>query len=327
MANKTYDTYRKYYQTLINHLLTYNTKHDQLKQQDPIKGNKPFRFQIPKTTILELSRHVRVLLKREPNLLRLKAPLNLFGDIHGQFGDLVRFIHMINRSNGKKRFIFNGDIVDRGSCSIECLMLLFAMKFCFPNDVYIMRGNHESMDINQMYGFKTECLERYGDEVGFKIWTDLNTTLQLLPICCTINESIFCTHGGIPRQPLNSLDDINKINRNMIIPNEGIMCDLMWSDPKSHKTQWADNERGVSYTFNQYALQKFMTKHNLSLVCRAHEMVNEGYKFFAGNKLVTIFSAPNYCGERGNNGAVMVINENMECSFIVLKPISKTVKK
>ena len=156
---------------------------------------------------------------------------------------------------------------------------------------------------------------------------DLNTTLQLLPICCTINESIFCTHGGIPRQPLNSLDDINKINRNMVIPNEGIMCDLMWSDPKSHKTQWADNERGVSHTFNQYALQKFMTKHNLSLVCRAHEMVNEGYKFFAGNKLVTIFSAPNYCGERGNNGAVMVINENMECSFIVLKPISKTVKK
>ena len=113
MPNKTYDTYRKYYQTLINHLLTYNTKHEQLKQQDPIKGNKPFRFQIPKTTILELSRHVRVLLKREPNLLRLKAPFNLFGDIHGQFGDLVRFIHMINRSNGKKRFIFNGDIVNK----------------------------------------------------------------------------------------------------------------------------------------------------------------------------------------------------------------------
>ena len=324
---KTYVSLKAYYQTLIKHLMSYNKKQDDIRKKDSTSGNLAFRFDIPKATLLDLSKHMRKIFKMESNLLKLEAPFYLFGDIHGQFSDLVRFLEMIFSSTKNKkdqrRLIFNGDIVDRGSCSIECLVMLFCLKFCAPNHIFVLRGNHESSDINKMYGFYGECIERYGKVDGEEIWKDLNMTLHLLPICCTINGSIFCTHGGIPRQPLNSLDDINKINRNVPIGDNGILCDLMWSDPKTHKANYMANDRGVSHTFNQTALNQFMKKHNLFLVCRAHQMVNEGYKFFGGNKLITIFSAPNYCGEMGNNGAVMYISTSLECSFIILKPIKK----
>lgn len=320
----TYASYKAYYEKLIKHLMTYNEKHKAFREQNK---NIPFRFDIPKNTITTLSGQVRELFKKESNLLRLTAPFFIFGDIHGQFSDLVRFLEMTGIPTGKnthnvKRFIFNGDIVDRGDCSIECLTMLFCLKFCFPNDVFILRGNHECSQINKLYGFQTECNERYQSD-GNQIWKELNTTLHLLPICCTINNDIFCTHGGIPKDTLSSLDDINKINRNMNIPDSGLLCDLTWSDPKTHKEKWMDNDRGISHTFNQTALNQFMRKHNLSLVCRAHQMVSEGFKFFGGNKLVTVFSAPNYCGSMGNNGAVMVINSNLEGSFIILKPVKK----
>ena len=173
--------------------------------------------------------------------------------------------------------------------------------------------------------FKEECIERY-KEKGEYIWREINKTLRMLPIFDLIEKKIFDTYGGISPY-ISSFKQINDLNRNVDIPDKGILCDLTWSDPKKQKSKWNDNDRGISYTFNENALDDFMKKLNLDLVVRAHQVVDEGFQFFNGQKMVTVFSAPNYCGQVGNLASVMLIKKNMECSFITLKPVKKKIKK
>ncbi|XP_024973232.1 serine/threonine-protein phosphatase PP1-like isoform X2 [Cynara cardunculus var. scolymus] len=97
-------------------------------------------------------------------------------------------------------------------------------------------------------------------------------------------------------------------------------------DPSKDVKGWGMNDRGVSYTFGADKVSEFLTKHDLDLVCRAHQVVEDGYEFFADRQLVTIFSAPNYCGEFDNAGAMMSVNENLLCSFQILKPVEKKNK-
>lgn len=318
---------------LIDYLLTFNKQH-----QEIIKNNKdvnrnsnienlPFRFKITRDIIETICNKTKNIVNKEKNLIRLSiknTPMYIFGDIHGQFSDLIRFLE-ITGLPPKVKLLFLGDYVDRGDNSIEVIMLLFCLKIKFPNDVYLIRGNHECSLVNEMYGFKEECKERYGEH-GTDVWKIINECLHELSISILINGKIFCTHGGISPK-LQNLRDINKIKKGTNIPDDGIFCDLTWSDPKKHKQDWEQNDRGVSYTFNENALDNFMNKHKIKLICRAHQVVNNGYKFFNNKKLVTIFSAPNYCGDVGNNGAVMYIDGNLECSFKILKPIKKPLKK
>ena len=126
---------------------------------------------------------------------------------------------------------------------------------------------------------------------------------------------------------MKDFKEFNKINRNCDIPNSGIVCDLTWSDPKRQVFKWKDNDRGVSYTFNKDALKEFKERLGLDLIIRAHQVVDYGYQFFDDQNLVTVFSAPNYCGCNGNNGAVLKIKKNLDCSFIILKPTNKKMKK
>ena len=162
---------------------------------------------------------------------------------------------------------------------------------------------------------------RFGSEAKM-VFNKINEVLCGLPLCAVINEKIFCVHGGISPH-LKTLDDIRKINRFGKIPDSGLMCDLMWSDPSPTAENWAVNNRGVSCTYNAVSIIKFLKNNKLQLICRAHQLVSDGYKFFANNKLITIFSAPNYCGNCGNDGAVMKISDTMICSFIIIKPTNE----
>jgi len=301
----------------INHLLTFNKQMEMLNSKNQIDSNTPFRFNISARVIIKLCELVKPILQNEPNILELEAPVNVFGDIHGQFADMIHFLEMTGLPPSQK-FLFMGDYVDRGNNSIEVCALLFAMKIMYPSNIQILRGNHECPEVNSIYGLLTECEMRFGNDAKL-VFNKINEVLCILPLCAIINKKIFCVHGGISPD-LKSLDDIKNLNRNGKIPDKGLLCDLLWSDPSNSENKWGKNTRGISCTYNNLAINLFLKNNKLQLLCRAHQLVSEGYKFFGNDKMITVFSAPNYCGNCGNDGAVMKVNENLVCSFIVIKP-------
>ena len=212
-----------------------------------------------------------------------------------------------------------GDYVDRGKQSIECICLLLAYKIKYDENFFILRGNHESGSINRIYGFFDECKKRY----NVKLWKNFVDLFNCLPLAASIDDKIFIVHGGLSPE-LKLIENLNKIMRPTDVPEEGLICDLLWSDPEDNNQGWGENDRGVSCTFNEAVLKKFLEKNDLDLLCRAHQVVEEGYEFFGNRQLVTVFSAPNYCGEFDNNGAIMDVDENLMCSFKVIKSEDKT---
>lgn len=166
-----------------------------------------------------------------------------------------------------------------------------------------------------MYGFYDECKRR----TNVKIWKTFVDVFNALPIVALVAGKIFCVHGGLSPS-LQSLDDVRNIMRPTDVPEYGLLNDLLWSDPSDTALEWEDNERGVSYCFGKRVVNDFLAKHDLDLVCRAHMVVEDGYEFFNDRTLVTVFSAPNYCGEFDNFGAIMSINEELLCSFELLTP-------
>lgn len=312
----------------INHLLTFNKQMDLLSKQNSNNNtnnktnNKilPFRFNISARVIIKLCDIALTIFKNESNILYLEAPLHIFGDIHGQFSDMIHFLEITGLPPANK-FVFMGDYVDRGNNSIEVCVLLFALKIMYPNCIHVLRGNHECPEINKLYGLLGECEDRYGKDANL-VFNKINQVLCALPLCAVINNKIFCVHGGISPN-LNTLEDIQSINRFTVIPDSGILCDLMWADPAMITEKWGVNSRGISCTYNPDSIYAFLKNNKLQLLCRAHQLVAEGYKFFANNKLITVFSAPNYCGNCGNDGAVMKITDKLECSFIVIKPTNE----
>ena len=189
----------------------------------------------------------------------------------------------------------------------------------------MIRGNHECSSINKIYGFFDECKRRY----SIKIWKCFNDCFNCLPVAAVFDEKIICMHGGLSPE-LNKIEDIKTILRPTDVPESGMLCDLLWSDPaddengNNNENGFGENDRGVSVVFDANVIEKFLDDNDLDLVCRALQVVEEGYEFFADRKLVTVFSAPNYCGEFDNAGAMMTVDENLKCSFQVLKPVNKS---
>lgn len=254
------------------------------------------------------------------------------GDVHGQFYDLLR-LFQLNGYPPEMNYLFLGyeicifsylfrDYVDRGSNSIEILCLLFALKVKYPNKVFLLRGNHETDTMNQLYGFCEECYRRYSPN----LYSRFSECFRYLPLCALIGTRIFCTHGGLSPY-IRSLSDIASIERPYDVPDEGLVCDLLWSDPKRNQTErWCPNERGVSYTFSEEVVFDFLEKFHLDLVCRAHQVVDDGYEFFADTGLLTIFSAPNYGGMLTNSGAMLSVDGDLLCTLHVLRPLEAEAK-
>ena len=249
---------------------------------------------------------------QESSFLELTAPIIICGDIHGQYRDLIRLFDF-GGSPQKKQYLFLGDYVDRGKNSIECIALLLAYKVKYPKNIYLLRGNHESEMINRTYGFFDECRRRY----NLRTWKIFSDCFNWLPIAALVNERILCMHGGISPD-LQSLNNIKQIVRPTEVPDKGLLCDLLWSDPEKGAEDWASNSRGISVLFNENLVEKALDELDIDLICRAHQVVEEGYEFFAQRKLVTVFSAPNYCGEFDNSGAFMIVNKDLMCGFKVL---------
>ncbi|KAH8726797.1 Metallo-dependent phosphatase-like protein [Phaeosphaeriaceae sp. PMI808] len=257
----------------------------------------------------------------QPALLELSAPVKIVGDIHGQYTDLIRMFEMCGFPPNSN-YLFLGDYVDRGKQSLETILLLLCYKLKFPENFFLLRGNHECANVTRVYGFYDECKRR----CNIKVWKAFVDTFNTLPIAAIVAQKIFCVHGGLSPS-LSHMDDIRQIARPTDVPDYGLLNDLLWSDPADMENDWESNERGVSYCFGKKVIMEFLQRHDFDLVCRAHMVVEDGYEFFNDRVLVTVFSAPNYCGEFDNWGAVMSVSGELLCSFELLKPLDSSALK
>jgi serine/threonine-protein phosphatase PP1 catalytic subunit len=277
------------------------------------KGGK--QVQLSEGEIRQLCVNARQIFLSQPNLLQLHAPIRICGDIHGQYQDLLRLFEY-GGFPPDASYLFLGDYVDRGKQSLETICLLLAYKIRYPDKIFLLRGNHEDAKINRIYGFYDECKRRF----NVRLWKIFTDCFNCLPVVALIEGKILCMHGGLSPE-LQNLDQIKEIERPSDIPDSGLLCDLLWSDPDSRVEGWADSDRGVSCTFGADKVAEFLDKNDLDLICRGHQVVEDGYEFFAKRRLVTIFSAPNYGGEFDNAGALLSVDESLMCSFEILKPV------
>ncbi|XP_022696783.1 serine/threonine-protein phosphatase PP1-like [Varroa jacobsoni] len=251
----------------------------------------------------------------EPILLYIEPPINIYGDTHGQFFDLQRVLNA-GGYPPLSRVLFLGDYVDRGKNSIEVLMLLFIYKILHPQEVHLLRGNHEEARVNSTYGFLSECVNRF----SFEVYQAFNNCFNNMPIAAIIATRIFCCHGGIVKD-LSSLNEIAELSRPQKAPNENVvMGQLMWSDPNRDSDGWCPSSRGVGFNFGKTPLWEFLDRFNLDLLARGHEVVQDGYEFFGRRRCVTIFSAPKYCDQFDNAAAIMRVGEDLICSFVIIRP-------
>jgi len=286
-----------------------------------VRGARPGKqVTLTENEIRSLCVRAREVFMTQPVLLELEAPIKICGDIHGQYYDLLRLFEY-GGFPPDANYLFLGDYVDRGKQSLETICLLLAYKIKYPENFFILRGNHECASINRIYGFYDECKRRY----NIKLWKTFTDCFNCLPIAAIIDEKIFCMHGGLSPE-LASMDQIKRIMRPTDVPDTGLLCDLLWSDPDKDIVGWGENDRGVSFTFGPDVVAAFLKRHDLDLICRAHQVVEDGYEFFAKRQLVTLFSAPNYCGEFDNAGAMMSVDDTLMCSFQILKPAEKKAK-
>ena len=285
-----------------------------------VRSEKPMKqVNLTETEIKALCMKAREIIMDQPILIELEAPIKICGDTHGQYYDLLRLFEL-GGFPPASNYLFLGDYVDRGKYSIETISLLLAYKIKYPENFFLLRGNHESASINRIYGFYDECKRRY----NIKLWKIFTECFNCFPVAALIDERILCMHGGLSPD-LNNLEQINKIMRPTDVPDNGLLCDLLWSDPDKDINGWGENERGVSFTFGPDIVTAFLKKHDLDLICRAHQVVEDGYEFFAKRQLVTVFSAPNYAGEFDNAAAMMNVDAKMMCSFEILKPVEKKI--
>ncbi|KAK0478375.1 Metallo-dependent phosphatase-like protein [Armillaria novae-zelandiae] len=267
------------------------------------------------TEITSICLAAREVFLSQPTLVELSPPVKIVGDVHGQYSDLIRLFEMCGFPPAAN-YLFLGDYVDRGKQSLETILLLLCYKIKYPENFFLLRGNHECANVTRVYGFYDECKRR----CNIKTWKTFIDVFNCLPIAAVVASKIFCVHGGLSPS-LHSMEDIKRIQRPTDVPDYGLLNDLLWSDPSDTALDWEDNERGVSYCFGKAIINEFLVRYDMDLICRAHMVVEDGYEFWNDRTLVTVFSAPNYCGEFDNYGACMSVSEDLLCAFELLKPL------
>ncbi|KAF3444950.1 hypothetical protein FNV43_RR14643 [Rhamnella rubrinervis] len=244
----------------------------------------------------------REMLQALPSLVDINVPngkhFTVCGDVHGQFYDLLNIFELNGLPSEENPYLFNGDFVDRGSFSLEVILTLFAFKCMCPSAMYLARGNHESKSMNKIYGFEGEVRSKL-NETFVELFAEV---FCCLPLAHVINEKVFVVHGGLFSVDGVKLSDIRAIDRFCEPPEEGLMCELLWSDPQPTPGR-GPSKRGVGLCFGVDVTKRFLQENNLDLVVRSHEVKDEGYEIEHDGKLITVFSAPNYCDQMGNKGA------------------------
>ncbi|EPT05752.1 hypothetical protein FOMPIDRAFT_73079 [Fomitopsis schrenkii] len=258
------------------------------------------------------------LLRAEPNLLYVDAPVTVCGDIHGQYYDLMKLFEL-GGSPATTRYLFLGDYVDRGYFSIECVLYLWSLKIWYPDTLFLLRGNHECRHLTDYFTFKLECKRKYSE----RLYDACMQSFCALPLAAIMNKQFFCIHGGLSPE-LQTLEDIRGIDRFREPPTQGLMCDILWSDPVEDFGQEKMNEsfvhnhvRGCSYFFTYQAACQFLERNKLLSIIRAHEAQDAGYRMYRKTRttgfpsVMTLFSAPNYLDVYNNKAAILKYESNV----------------
>jgi serine/threonine-protein phosphatase 5 len=232
--------------------------------------------------------------------------ITVCGDTHGQYYDLCNIFKLNGMPSETNPYLFNGDFVDRGSFSVEVIVTMLAFKCCYPNHFHMTRGNHETKNMNELYGFQGEVTAKY-DTKTYEFFTEI---FNWLPLSYVLNSStgkkVFITHGGLFDTTDVTLDMIRKVERNRQPPESGIMTDALWADPCMLPGR-RPSKRGTSIQFGPNITEQFCEKNGLEYIIRSHEVKQEGYEEAHNKRCYTIFSAPNYCDQMGNQGAYIHI--------------------
>ncbi|PAV69232.1 hypothetical protein WR25_01572 [Diploscapter pachys] len=225
-------------------------------------------------TLIELCRQV---LGSQGMFIEVRPPIKICGDIHGQYADLLR---IFDRGGFPplSNYLFLGDYVDRGQQSLEVITLFIAYK---------------TMQINRVYGFYEEVVRRYNSP---RLYEQFQEMFGHMPITALVGGRILCMHGGLSPD-LKNFDQLRNLGKYINPPNPNIITDLLWADPDLGTEGFEESTRGVSYTFGEDVVMEAVKRLDIDLVARAHQVVQDGYEFFANRRMVTIFSAPHYCGK------------------------------
>jgi len=276
---------------------------------------------LPERDFHTLCDMVKDILGEESNVQPVSTPVTVCGDIHGQFPDLLKLFETGGQIKDGTRYIFMGDYVDRGMFSLETFTYLLLLKVKYPERITLLRGNHESRQITQVYGFYEECLQKYGNSNPWKWCTQV---FDYLTVAALIDGRIICVHGGLSPD-IRTIDQIrSSIPRKQEIPHDGPFCDLVWSDPEEVDGMTPSN-RGAGYLFGASVVREFVEVNKLDLISRSHQLVQEGYKYFfpPDNLLVTVWSAPNYCYRCGNIAAIMQVDTEHNRNFLTFEAVDQ----
>lgn len=269
---------------------------------------------LSETEVRQLCELSKKILHEESNVHPIRCPVTICGDIHGQFHDLMELFR-IGGFPPDTNYLFLGDYVDRGYFSVECVSLLLCFKVRYRERITLLRGNHETRQITQIYGFYDECVRKFGSPGVWKCFTEL---FDYLPLTALVENKIFTQHGGLSPS-ISQLQEVRNIDRFTEVPHEGAMCDLLWSDPDD-RMGWGVSPRGAGYTFGQDMSEKFLQENGLKMIARAHQLIMDGFNWCHDGQVVTIFSAPNYCYRCGNQAAIMEVDENLGHNFVQFDP-------
>mmetsp|Transcript_25926 Transcript_25926/g.53196 ORF Transcript_25926/g.53196 Transcript_25926/m.53196 type:complete len:338 (+) Transcript_25926:84-1097(+) len=274
------------------------------------------------TSAKALCERLKPVLLRECNVKPVPVPVTVVGDVHGQVFDLLEMFR-IGGPVPHTNYLFLGDYVDRGPFSVETIVLLALLKLSHPERITLLRGNHESRQITQVYGFYAECVRKYGDA---SVWQYVTELFDYLPIAASIGGSLLAVHGGLSPS-IHHLDQIRLLDRFSEIPHDGPLADLMWSDPDPDKTGFVISPRGAGYVFGQDVAEKFLHVNQLSHIVRAHQLCMAGYQVLFDDTLSTVWSAPNYCYRFGNIASILEVSEEGSRFFNVFGPAPESERQ
>ena len=311
-----------------------------------------YRFNMKKELIIKLCEEVQKILQNESSLLKVRSPIKIFGNLHGQFGDLMKLFDnfgcpsdaVFDGDIDSIDYLFLGDYVDRGFNSLEVMVLLFALKLKYPDQIHLLRGHHEDKIVNKIYGFAEECVAKFGEDITDpnSIFQKMNKVFEYLPLAAVIDNKFFCVHGGIGSS-LRYVDEIEKIPKPFEIQHlnenaknsflQKIVNELLWCDPvlqdsdnNPNYTDMENSTRGVlgledirCKRFTMERTKKFLDDNNLSLIIRGHEMVKDGFEML-NDKLITIVSCLDYCNKHQNAGGILKIKKNFEIIPKIIYP-------
>lgn len=283
------------------------------------KGNS--KTIITPTIVFNLCKEIIPIFEQEKTVMELTAPISIAGDVHGQLIDLV-FALRTGGMPPNNKWLFLGDYVDRGPCSLEVISLLFALKIKYPNSVFLIRGNHEAADMTEHFGFLLECINKLdsnssnpdlnyaNDSVGTRSWRTFCGAFEYIPIAAIVSKDYLCVHGGISPL-LEKVDQIRNFKRPLMIPPTGLLTDLLWSDPSKDINNYGDSERGMTYTFGLLPVKKFLKENKLKYLIRGHQVAMNGcdFPFLPEKCVITVFTASNYAEGINNKAAILLIDQ------------------